>query len=61
VDGLRVAEGAALGHLDRVDVADEVADGGVGGGELLAVAVAAVAPGHGRRVAVLGDRALPQG
>ena len=26
VDGLRVAERAALGHLDRVDVADQVAD-----------------------------------
>ena len=39
VHGLGVAEGAALGHLDRVDVADEVADAGVGGGELLGVAV----------------------
>ena len=42
VDRLRVAEGAALGHLDRVDVADEVADAGVRRGELLAVAVVAV-------------------
>ena len=37
VDGLRVAERAALGHLGRVDVADQVADAGVGRGELLAV------------------------
>ena len=40
VDGLRVAEGPALGHLDRVDVADQVADAGVRGGQLLAVPVA---------------------
>ena len=44
VHGLRVAERAALGHLDRVDVADEVADAGVGGGELLAVPLVAVLP-----------------
>ena len=44
VDGLRVAEAAALGHLDRVDVADQVGDAGVGGGQLLGVALAAVPP-----------------
>ena len=44
VHGLGVAERAALGHLDRVDVTDEVADAGVGGGELLAVALVAVLP-----------------
>ena len=52
VHGLRVAEGAALGHLDRVDVADQVADAGVRRGQLLAVAVARGAarrPGCRRR------------
>ena len=53
VDGLGVAERAALGDLDRVDVADQVGDGGVGGGELLGVALVAVPPGRpaGRRPA----------
>ena len=46
VDGLRVAEGAALGDLDRVDVADQVADAGVRGGQLLAVPLRAVLPGR---------------
>ena len=46
VHGLRVAERAALGHLDRVDVADQVADAGVRGGQLLAVPLAAVPPGR---------------
>ena len=55
VHRLRVAEGAALGDLDRVDVADEVADAGVGGGQLLAEPVAAVQPADGGGVAVLGD------
>ena len=44
VDRLGVAERAALGHLGRVDVADEVADAGVGRRELLGVAVVAVPP-----------------
>ncbi len=44
VDGLRVTQGAALGDLHRVDVADQVGDRGVGGGQLLGVPVAAVAP-----------------
>ncbi len=43
-DGLGVAEAAALGHLDGVDVADEVGDAGVRGGQLLGVALAAVQP-----------------
>ena len=58
VDGLRVAQGAALGHLDRVDVADQVADAGVRGGQLLAEAVAAVQPADRGGVAVLGDLAV---
>ena len=44
VDRLRVAEVAALGHLHRVDVADQVGDAGVGGGELLGVPLVAVPP-----------------
>ena len=54
VHGLGVAERAALGDLDRVDVADEVADAGVGGGELLAVPLAAVQPVDRQGVAELG-------
>ena len=57
VDGLRVAEVAALGHLHRVDVADQVGDAGVGGGELLGVPLVAVAPRHGQVVAELGRTA----
>ena len=44
VDGLGVAERAALRDLDRVDVADQVADRRVRGGQLLAVPLAAVLP-----------------
>ncbi|CAB4743628.1 unannotated protein [freshwater metagenome] len=57
VDGLRVAERAPLGHLHRVDVADEIADGRVWGRELLAVALAAVTPGNGQAVAELAGKA----
>ena len=39
-----VGEVAALGDLDRVDLADEVGDRRVGGGQLLAEAVVAVHP-----------------
>src|SRR3546814_2878688 len=39
-----VGEVAALGHLDRVDLADEVGDRCVGRGQLLSVAAAAVHP-----------------
>src|SRR5262249_14956995 len=54
VDGLRVAERPALGHLDRVDVADQVTDAGVWRGELLAVAVPGMAPDDRQVVAELG-------
>ena len=54
VHGLGVAEGAALGHLDRVDVADQVADAGVRRGQLLAVPLAAVLPADRQVVAELG-------
>ncbi len=49
-----VGEVAALGHLDRVDLADQVRHGGIGCGELLAVPVAPVDPGDGCVVAGLG-------
>ena len=52
-DGLGIAQGAAFGHLDRVDVSDEVGDAGVGGGQLLGVALAAVPPCDGEIVAGL--------
>ena len=61
MDGLRVAEGAALGHLDRVDVADQVADAGVRGGELLAVPVVAVPPADRQVVAQLGGEPAAPG
>ena len=54
VHGLGIAEGAALGDLDRVDVADQVADAGVRRGQLLGVAVVAVPPGDRQVVAELG-------
>ena len=57
MDGLRVTERAALGHLDRVDVADQVGDGGVGCRELLGVALGTVPPLHGQGVAQLGGAA----
>jgi hypothetical protein len=55
VDGELVGEVAPLGHLDGVDLADEVGDRGVGGGQLLAEAGVAGHPGDGRVVAVGGD------
>ena len=50
-----VAEVAALGHLDRIDLADEVGDRRVGRGQLLAEAVVAMHPVDRRGVAHLGD------
>ena len=44
VEGELVGQVAALGHLDGVDLADEVGDGRVGRGQLLAVALVAVDP-----------------
>ena len=55
VDGELVGEVAALGDLDRVDLADQVGDRGVGRGELLAEAALAVHPLDRRLVAALGD------
>ncbi len=56
VHGLRVTERAPLGDLHRVDVADQVADAGVGGGQLLDVALVAVPPGDRQVVADLGSQ-----
>ena len=53
VQGELVGEVAALGHLDGVDLADEVGDRRVGRGQLLAEAVVAVHP-RDRRVVALG-------
>ena len=44
MDGELVREVAALGDLDRVDLADEVGDGDVGRGQLLAEALLALQP-----------------
>ena len=66
VDRELVREVAALGDLDRVDLADEVGDRRVRRRELLAEAAVAVHPLDRRVVAVLGDedarvRARPGG
>ena len=55
VEGQLVGEVAALGDLDGVDLADEVGDGGVGGGQLLAEALVAVDPVDRGVLAQLGD------
>ena len=57
VQGELIGQVAALGDLDRVDLADEVGDGDVGSRELLGVAAFARQPVDGRAVAVaLDDR-----
>ena len=56
VHGLRITQRAALGHLDRVDVSDQVADRGVRGRQLLGVAVVAVPPADRQVVAVFGGQ-----
>ena len=56
VEGELVGQVAALGHLDGVDLADEVGDRGVGRGQLLAEAVGAVHPLDRRVVALVGDQ-----
>ena len=47
---------AAARGLDGIEIADQVGDGDVGRGQLFDVAVVAVEPGDGRRVAALGDQ-----
>ena len=56
VDGQLVGEVAALRDLDRVDLADEVRDRDVGGGQLFAVAGLAADPADLDRVAVPLDQ-----
>ena len=51
MDGEFVGEVASLRHFDWVDLADQVGDGDVGSGELLAVAVGAGDPADGGVVA----------
>ena len=58
VDGLRVTEVTPLGHLHRVDVADQVGDRRVGRRELLGVPLVAVAPRDAQVVAVRRRRLL---
>lgn len=53
MDGLRIAQAAALGDLHGVDVADEVGDRGVGCRQLLGVALVTPTPGHRQLVAQL--------
>ena len=55
VHGQFAGEVAPLGVLDHVDLADEVGDGHVGGGQLLPIAGVAADPGDGRGVAHDGD------
>ncbi len=55
VDGRLVREIAALGDLDGVDLADQVGDGDVGGGQLLAVASVTLEPFDRRLVTLVRD------
>ena len=55
VQGQLVAQVPALGDFDGVDLADEVGDGGVGSGQLLAVALRAVDPVDRRGLAQFLD------
>jgi hypothetical protein len=56
VDGQLVGEIAPLGHLDGIDLADEVGDGDVGRRQLLAVAAVARDPHHAGGLALLGHQ-----
>src|SRR2546425_11389932 len=55
VDGELVREGPALGDLDRIDLSNQVRDGDVGRGELLAEALVPREPYHLDVVAVVRD------
>ena len=50
---LLVGEVFALGHLDRVDIPNEVRDGGVGGGQLFGISALGGYPFYLERVAAL--------
>ena len=56
VDSLWIAERAPGRDLDRVDIADQVADAGVGRGELLAVPLAPVPPDDVEILTALGGQ-----
>src|SRR5262249_33131472 len=56
VDRLRVAERATLGYLDRVDVADEIADGRIRGGQLLSIPLSTVLPVDRSQLTVGGNQ-----
>src|SRR6266581_1782053 len=58
VDGLLVGQVAALGHLDRVDLAHQVGHRDVGGGELLAVALVGPDPREREPLALGGQAPL---
>ena len=60
VDGQLVGEVAPLGHLDRVHLTDQIGDGDVRRGELLAVAAVAREPDDAGGVALVRE-ALPAG
>ncbi len=60
VDGELIGEVLALGHPDRVDLTDQVGDRGVGGRQLLAVALVRRDPADRHPVA-LGGHAVPAG
>src|SRR5579862_864738 len=55
MNGLGGRERTALGDPDRIDVADQVTDARVRGGELLAVPFARVPPGDGELITELGS------
>ncbi len=57
VDRLGITEAASLGHLDGVDVAHQVTNGGVRGGELFRITLAAVAPADRQLITELGGAA----
>ena len=61
VDRELVGEIAALGDLDRVDLADEIGDRDVGRRELLAVSLVARQPHELHRIAVVRDAVLARG
>lgn len=56
MNGLRIAEAATFGDLHRIDIADQVAHGGIGCREFLGIAFAAVPPGDGQTVTELGGQ-----
>ena len=55
MDRQLIREVTSLGDLDRIDLADQVGDGDIRRGQLLAVAVFACEPGDRSVIALLGD------